>query len=122
METKAIRTKATGCPSVRSPTSARPSAASKPGEGALNHRANTVRDEGSAMAAGNGLDGDAERLADLGQRLAPMAGIAQSCSVEAAAGELMQHWDDALAVPPGGVAKAHACLLPRRRLPAGSRD
>ena len=46
MEAKAIRTKATMCSSVGSPTSARPMAVSKPGEGALSYRANTVWDEG----------------------------------------------------------------------------
>ena len=50
------------------------------------------------MAAGAGLDGDAERLAGLGQPLAPIAEIAQGSPLEAAAGKLMQHWDDALAV------------------------
>ena len=50
------------------------------------------------MAAGAGLEGDAERLAGLGQPLAAIAEIAQGRPLEAAAGKLMQHWDDALAV------------------------
>ena len=50
------------------------------------------------MTAGAGLDGDAKCLASLGQPLAPIAEIAQGCPLEAAAGKLMQHWDDALAV------------------------
>ena len=52
------------------------------------------------MTAGAGLDGDAKRLASLGQPFAPVAEIAQRCPLEAAAGKLMQHRDDALAVMP----------------------
>ena len=37
---------------------------------------NTFRNEGSAVAAGTGFDGDAERLSGLGQPLAPIAEIA----------------------------------------------
>jgi hypothetical protein len=55
------------------------------------------------MTAGAGLDGDAERLAGFGQPLTPVAEIAQGCSLEAAAGKLMQHRDDTLAV--GSMAK-----------------
>ena len=54
------------------------------------------------MATGAGLDGDAEHLAGLEQPLTPIAEIAQSCSFEAAAGKLMQHRDDTLAVMPVG--------------------
>ena len=54
------------------------------------------------MTAGAGLEGDAERFAGLGQPLSPIAEIAQGCSLEAAAGKLMQHRDDALAVMPVG--------------------
>ena len=50
------------------------------------------------MTAGAGLDSDAKRLTDLGQPLPSIAEIAQGCSLEAAAGKLMQHRDDALAV------------------------
>ena len=53
------------------------------------------------MTAGAGLDGDAERLG-FGQPLAAIAEIAQGCPLEAAAGKLMQHRDDALAVMPVG--------------------
>ena len=52
------------------------------------------------MAAGAGLDGDAKRLAGLGQPLTAIAEIAQGSPLEAAAGKLMQHRDDALAVMP----------------------
>ena len=52
------------------------------------------------MTAGAGLDGDAKRFASLGQPLTAIAEIAQGCSLEAAAGKLMQHRDDALAVMP----------------------
>src|SRR5687768_5562680 len=50
------------------------------------------------MTAGAGLDGDAKRLTDLGQPLPSIAEIAQRGPLEAAAGKLMQHRDDALAV------------------------
>src|SRR5215211_5283272 len=54
------------------------------------------------MTASTGLDGDAKRLAGLGQPLAAIAEIAQGGPLEAAAGKLMQHRDDALAVMPVG--------------------
>jgi site-specific DNA recombinase len=63
---------------------------------------NALRNEGSAMAIGAGLDGDAKRLASFGQPLAAIAEIAQRCSFEAAAGKLMQHRDNALAIMPVG--------------------
>src|SRR5690349_811099 len=50
------------------------------------------------MATGARLDGDAERLSGLGQPLTAIAEIAQGSPLEAAAGKLMQHRDDALAV------------------------
>jgi hypothetical protein len=75
-----------------------PTVAADPGQRALNHSPNPLRNEGSAVTAGTGLDGDAKRLADLGQPLASIAEIAQGCSLEAAAGKLMQHRNDALAV------------------------
>src|SRR3954447_4022697 len=80
--------------------SPQPAVAAHPGQGALDDPANPFRDEGSAVTTGTGLDGDAKRLAGFGQPLAPVAEIAQSCPFEAAAGKLMQHWDDALAVMP----------------------
>jgi hypothetical protein len=46
------------------------------------------------------LDADAKRFASLGQPLTAIAEIAQRCSLEAAAGKLMQYRDDALAVMP----------------------
>jgi hypothetical protein len=64
------------------------------------------------MTASAGLDGDAKRFASLGQPLAAIAEIAQGGSFEA--GKLMQYGNDALAVPPDGVATAHACLPARR--------
>src|SRR3954466_1319644 len=79
-----------------------PAVAANPGQRALNHPPNPLRNEGSAVAAGTGLDGDAKRLASLGQPLAPVAEIAQGCPLEAAAGKLMQHWNDAFAVMPVG--------------------
>ncbi len=50
------------------------------------------------MTTGAGLDGEAKRLASLGQPLPSIAEIAQRGPLEAAAGKLMQHRDDALAV------------------------
>src|SRR3954471_12766792 len=75
-----------------------PAVATDPGQGALDDPPNALRNEGSAMAAGAGLESDAECLAGLGQPLAPVAEIAQGGPLEATAGKLMQHWDDALAV------------------------
>src|SRR3954462_2731391 len=75
-----------------------PAVAADPGQGALNHPPNPLRNEGPAMTAGAGLEGDAERLAGPGQPLAAIAEIAQGCPLEAATGKLMQHRDDALAV------------------------
>src|SRR3954452_4468499 len=75
-----------------------PAVATDPRQGPLNDPANPLRNEGSAMAAGAGLEGDAERLAGFGQALTPVAEIAQGRPLEAAAGKLMQHRDDALAV------------------------
>src|SRR4051812_14876755 len=71
-----------------------PTVAANPRQRALN--ANPLRNEGSAVTAGAGLEGDAERLA--GQPLAPVAEIAQGCPLEAAAGKLTQHRDDTFAV------------------------
>src|SRR4051794_15074526 len=50
------------------------------------------------MAAGAGFDGDADRPPSFEQPLAAIAEIAQGGPLEAAAGKLMQHWDNALAV------------------------
>ena len=54
-----------------------PTVATNPCQGALDP--NTLRNEGPAVTAGAGLDGDAKRLAGLGQPLAPVAEIAQGC-------------------------------------------
>ena len=79
-----------------------PPVATDPGQRALDHPPNPLRNEGSAVTTGAGLDGDAKRFAGLGQPLTPVAEIAQGCSLEAAAGKLMQHRDNALAVMPVG--------------------
>src|SRR3954462_11758578 len=79
-----------------------PAVAANPGQRALDDPPDPLRDEGSAVTADAGLDGDAKRLASLGQPLAPVAEIAQGGPLEAAAGKLMQHRDDALAVMPVG--------------------
>src|SRR3954453_20457472 len=75
-----------------------PTVAAQPGEGALHHPANSGWKEFSIPAAGDRFDGDAERLGNPGQPLAAVAKITQSWSPEALAGQLAQHWDDALGV------------------------
>src|SRR4051812_42067272 len=75
-----------------------PTVAANPRQRALNDPPNPLRNEGSAVTAGAGLEGDAERLAGFGQPLAPVAEIAQGCPLEAAAGKLTQHRDDTFAV------------------------
>src|SRR3954465_11863230 len=67
-----------------------------PCQRALDDPPNPLRNEGSAVAASAGFDGDAKRFAGLGQSLTAIAEIAQSSPLEA--GKLMQHRDDALAV------------------------
>jgi hypothetical protein len=57
-----------------------PTVAAHPSQGALD--ANPFRNEGSAVPTGAGLDGDAKRLAGLGQPLAPIAEITQGRSVK----------------------------------------
>jgi hypothetical protein len=54
------------------------------------------------MATGTGFDDDSERLAGIGQPLTAIAEVTQGSSLEAAAGQLVQHRDDALAVMPVG--------------------
>src|ERR1700679_4399116 len=50
-----------------------PPVAAQPGEGALNHPADSGRNELAVATAGNRLDGDAESFAGLGQSLAAVA-------------------------------------------------
>src|SRR3954447_11094376 len=57
-----------------------PTIAAQPGEGALHDPANSGWKEFSIPAAGDRLDGDAERLGNLGQPLAAVAKITQSRS------------------------------------------
>ncbi len=54
-----------------------PAIATNPCQRALDDPPNTFRNEGSAVTAGAGLDGDAKRLASLGQPLTAIAEIAQ---------------------------------------------
>src|SRR3954453_11636583 len=75
-----------------------PTVAANPRQRALNDPQNPLRNEGSAVTAGAGLEGDAERLAGFGQALAAIAEIAQGRPLEAAAGKLTQHRDDTFAV------------------------
>src|SRR5918994_258412 len=75
-----------------------PTVATDPGQRALNDPPNPPGNKVPAVTAGAGLEGDAERLAGLGQPLAPVAEIAQGGPLEAPTGKLMQLRDDALAV------------------------
>src|SRR5208283_3715458 len=77
-----------------------PPVAAQPGEGPLNHPADAGRNEASVAATGNCLDGDAERLAGLGQPLAPVAEIPQRRTLEASLGEFAQNREDAFRVMP----------------------
>jgi hypothetical protein len=94
-----------------------PPVAAQPGERAFNHPADASRDEpavasageagqGSAGAAGgiarreDRLDGDAERLTDVGQPLAPVAQVAERRTLEATLGEGAQNRHDAFGVMP----------------------
>jgi hypothetical protein len=77
-----------------------PTVAARPCERPLNHPADSGRNEASTAAAGNGLDGDAESLADFRQPLAPVAEIPQRCPLEASVGEFAQNRDNAFRVMP----------------------
>src|SRR5258707_959841 len=75
-----------------------PSVAAQPGEGALNHPADSGRNKLAIAAAGNRLDGDAECLAGFGQPLAPVAEIPERWALEATIGEFTQNWNDGFGV------------------------
>jgi hypothetical protein len=77
-----------------------PTVAAQPGEGPFNPPADAGRDEPSVASAGNRLDGDAERLTVVGQQLAPLAKIAERCTLEATLGEGAQNRHDAFRVMP----------------------
>src|SRR3954449_2185913 len=64
-----------------------PPVAAQPGEGPLDHPADTGGDELSIPAARNGLDRDAEWLTRLGQPFAPVAEITERRTLETAIGE-----------------------------------
>src|SRR5271157_2833953 len=66
----------------------------------FNRPADAGRDEPSVAAAGNRLDGDAERLTDVGQPLAPVAQVAERRTLEATLGERAQNRHDAFGVMP----------------------
>lgn len=80
--------------------SGQPTVATYPRQRALGDSANSFRNEGSTVAAGAWFDGDAKRLAGLGQPLTATDEIAQRCSFGTTAGKLMQHWEDTLVVMP----------------------
>src|SRR5208283_915643 len=94
-----------------------PPVAAQPGEGPLNHPADAGRNEASVAATGEAgqgsagaaggiarrgdrLDGDAERLTDVGQPLAPVAEVAERRTLEATVGEYVQNRHDAFRVMP----------------------
>src|SRR3954454_22131489 len=69
-----------------------------PGEGALHHPANSSREELAITAASDGLDGNAELPACLGQTLAAVAEVAQRRSPETLAREFAEHRDDSFRI------------------------
>jgi hypothetical protein len=77
-----------------------PSVAAQPGEGALNHPADSSRNELAIATAGNRLDGDAECLAGFCQPLAPVAEIPERWALEAPIGEFEQNWNNGFRVMP----------------------
>src|SRR4051794_22352299 len=77
-----------------------PPVAAEPGEGPFDHPADAGGNELSVPAAGNGLDGDAERVTGFRQPLAPIAEIAEGWAVEAAIGKFTQNRHDTLRVVP----------------------
>jgi hypothetical protein len=99
-----------------------PAVATASGQGALNP--NTLRNQGSAVTAGAGLDGDAERFASLGQPLAAIAEITQSCSFKAVAGKMRDRQRNgsqaAIAISEPGLALKN-CPKPEPSLPLRTR-
>src|SRR3954468_6867215 len=77
-----------------------PPVAAQPGEGPLDHPADTGGDEPSIPAASYCLDADAEYLPGLGQPLAPIAEIAQCRPLETSIGEFAQNRNDGFDVMP----------------------
>src|SRR4051794_38553450 len=71
-----------------------PPVAAEPGEGPLDHPADTGRNELSVSAARDGLDGDAECLTSLGQPFAPVAEVTERWAPKATIGEFTQNRDD----------------------------
>ena len=104
--------------------SPQPAVAADPGQGALNDPPNTLRNQGSAVTAGAGLDGDAEHFASLGQPLAAIAEITQSCSFKAVAGKMRDRQRNggqaAIAISEPGLALKN-CPKPEPSLPLRTR-
>ena len=75
-----------------------PTVARDPGKGPLHRPANSGRQEGAVAAAGNGLDGDTELLAGLGQPFAPVAQVTQCRSPEPFARKFAEHRHDTFGV------------------------
>src|SRR5688572_30832719 len=69
-----------------------------PGKGPLHRPADSGRNEDAIAAAGNGLDGDTELLAGLGQPFASVAQVTQCRSPEPFAGEFAEHRHDTFGV------------------------
>jgi hypothetical protein len=87
-----------------------PPVAAEPGERTFDHPADAGRNEPSVAAAGDCLDGDAERLTGLGQPLTPVAEIAEGWALEAAIGEFTQKRNDGF-----GVMAVRRCDIDRPR-------
>src|SRR3954451_7110665 len=77
-----------------------PPVAAEPGEGPFDHPADAGGNELSVPAAGNGLDGDAERVTGFRQPLAPVAEIAEGWALEAAIGKRTQNRHDGFRIVP----------------------
>src|SRR3954451_13969934 len=77
-----------------------PPVAAEPGEGPFDHPAHAGGNELSVPAAGNGLDGDAERVTGFRQPLAPVAEIAEGWALENAIGKFTQNRHDGFRVVP----------------------
>src|SRR5580698_7443215 len=78
--------------------SIQPPIAAQPGEGPFNHPANAGGNEPPVAAAGNRLDGDAERSTNLGQPLTSVAEIAQRRTLEVTIGGRAQNRNDGFCV------------------------
>ena len=77
-----------------------PPVAAQPGEGALNHPADSGRNELAVATAGNRCDGDAESFSGLGQSLAAVAKIPERWALESPIGKRAKNRDNGFGVVP----------------------